>query len=248
MRLAHFRIRGLSMRAVMQVSLLSLLYALAMLVALIPGPFPLGPTLNTILGVQVCGFSAMLAVLLVESDASPGGVGVWRYATAVTCGVGAGVLLYWFVSQPLLGISTIRPGPKGYEPLASFAFRYGTLAFTVCGLATAVYVCRARANRRLESLRAMQRERVQVERDIAEARLTALQARIEPTEVLARLEQIERLYDQDAASRRPHARAIRQVVAGGDSTLKRHADSEFPWRPQARNRKPGLVYGIEPAR
>jgi sensor histidine kinase YesM len=67
----------------------------------------------------------------------------------------------------------------------------------VCGLATAVYVCRARADRGLESLRAIQKERVQVESDIAQARLAALQARIEPTDVLAKLEQIEQLYEQD---------------------------------------------------
>lgn len=197
MILMRFPIRGLSMRAVLQVWLLSLLCAFAMLLSLFPGPFALGPVLNGIMAWQIYGFSAMLAVLLVEKNTSPGGVSVWRYAIAVTCGVGAGVLLYWLVSQPLIGISTIQPGPRGFEPLASFAFRHGTLALVVCGLATAVYVCRSRANRRLESLRAMQRERAQVERDIAEARLAALQARIEPTDVLARLEQIEQLYEHD---------------------------------------------------
>lgn len=194
----RFPIRGLSIRAVLQVGLLSLLYAIALLLSLYPGPYyPLGPVINTIVGMQVCSFSAMLAVLLVENRASAGGASVWRYSTAVTCGVGAGVLLYWFVSQPLLEISTVLPGPKGYEPLASVTFRWGPPALTVCGLATAVYVCRARADRGLESLRAIQKERVQVESDIAQARLAALQARIEPTDVLAKLEQIEQLYEQD---------------------------------------------------
>jgi len=193
----NFPIRGIPMRAVLQVSLLSLLYALGMLLSLAPGPFPLGPVLNMIVAAQVYGFSTMFAVLLVENNAAAGSATAWRYAVAVMCGVGAGVLLYWFASQRLIGVSTVEPGPAGYEPLATFALRHGTNALTIVGLATAVYVCRARAARRLESLRAIQKERVQVERDIAEARLTALQGRIEPTDVLARLERIEHLYDQD---------------------------------------------------
>jgi hypothetical protein len=198
MTLMHLPIRGLSMRAVLQVWLLSLLYAFAMTLSLYPVSFvPLGPVLNNFLATPVYAFSAMLAVLLVEKNASAGGASVWRYAVAVACGVAAGILLYWAVSQRLVGITTIQRGPNGYEPLASFAFRHGPISLVVCGLATAVYVCRSRANRGLEALRAMQRERVQVERDIAEARLAALQARIEPADVLARLERIERLYDQD---------------------------------------------------
>ena len=197
MTLMRFPIRAIPMRAVLQVWLLLLLYAIAMILSLIPGPFTLGPVLNGIVAWQVYGLFVMLAVLLVENESSAGGATVWRYAMAVTCGVGVGILLYWFVSQRLIGISTIQRGPEGFEPLASFAFRHGPNALTVCGLATAVYVCRSRASRRLESLRGMQRERVQVERDIAEARLAALQARIEPTDVLAKLESIEQLYDQD---------------------------------------------------
>jgi hypothetical protein len=193
----NFLIRRIQMRAALQVSLLSLLYALVMLLSLTPGPFPLGPVLNMVVSAQVCGFSTVLAVLLVENNAAAGSARAWRYAVAVTCGVGAGVLLYWFVSQRLIGISTIAPGPAGYESLTTFALRHGTNALTIIGLVTAVYVCRARAARRLDTLRAMQRERVQVERDIAEARLAALQGQIEPTDVLARLERIEQLYERD---------------------------------------------------
>jgi sensor histidine kinase YesM len=177
--------------------LLSLLYALAMVLPLYPGPFTLGPILNGIVAWQLYAFFVMFAVLLVEKHASAGGASVWRYGIAVTCGVGLGILFYWFASQRLIGISTIQPGPRGYEPLATFAFRHGPISLTVFGLGTAVYVCRSRANQRLESLRAMQTDRVQVERDIAEARLAALQGRIEPTDVLARLERIEQFYDHD---------------------------------------------------
>jgi hypothetical protein len=198
MTLMHFPIRGISMRAVLQVWLLSLLFAFASVLSLYPVSFvPLGPILNGIVSPQVYAFSVMLAVILVEGKSSPGGASVWRYTIAVMCGVGAGVVFYWLVSQRLIGITTVQRGPEGYEPLVSFAFRHGPLTLTVCGLATAVYVCRSRANRGLESLRALKRERVQVEKDIAEARLAALHARIEPTDVLAKLERIEQLYDRD---------------------------------------------------
>jgi len=237
MTLMRFPIRGLSMRAVLMVGLLSLLYAIALELSVYPGPYPPGPVINTIAGMQVCSFFTMLAVLLVEDNASAGGASVWRYSTAVTCGVGAGILLYWFVSQPLLEIATILPGPKGYEPLPSVAFRWTPPALMACGLATAVYVCRSRASQRLESLRAIQSERVQVERNIAEARFAALQARIEPTEVLARLERIEQLYDQDPpaadAMLDQFVKALRAAIQQANVSEGADGATRIDWRDDA---------------
>jgi len=183
--------------SMLRLSLLMLLYAGSLRLSLHPVPFEWGPLLNLICSTQIYGFAVVFAVLAVERAGLPGKDGDWWYAFAVIAGIAAGTALYWFLSQRLIGIPTRYVGAGGFEGYASFVRRHGPLSLTACGMGTAVYVARSRAAARLESLRDIQSMRAHSEQDLAEARLAALQARVDPDYVLAELERIELEYDLD---------------------------------------------------
>ena len=182
-----------------RVSMLLLAFSCSLLLSRADQGIEAGPAVNSILSSQVYGFTVVFAVHAVERAGLHRSNGEWWYAIAVFIGVGVGTALYWFLSQRLVGIPTDHIGAAGFESYASFVLRHGPLSLTALGLATAVYVSRSRATLRLETLREVQSRRAHAEQELAEARLAALKARIDPDYVLAELERLEWTYDCDPA-------------------------------------------------
>jgi hypothetical protein len=190
-------------RDVLRMALLFLLYSTILTISRVPQLVrdpAWGPPLNALLSAQLNGFAVMFAVLVADRVCARDDRRSWPYALAVVAGVALGTSSLWLLSQVLVGIPTAISAAGAHEPFATFAFRHGLYNLAVCGLGTAVYVVRSRAVRREAALAAAHRERSDAERRLLEARLAAMQARVEPRFLLDALGRVERLYRTDRAA------------------------------------------------
>jgi hypothetical protein len=117
------------------------------------------------------------------------------YAIAALVADLVGTPLYVF-TEPMVGLQCCWDGPRPHDS----AFLGAGLGanFVICTLATFGYFHRRRASRRVAALRGAQLEREQLARRAFEARLQAMQARVEPRFLFNTLAQVESLYETDA--------------------------------------------------
>ncbi len=117
------------------------------------------------------------------------------YAVAAFVAAVAGTVLVVF-TEPLVGLHCCWDEPRPPD----FAFLFGQFGtdLVMCALATLGYYHRQRALQRIQALRGAQLKRERLARRAFEARLQAMQARVEPQFLFNTLAQVERLYEVDA--------------------------------------------------
>jgi len=150
-----------------------------------------------------CGEGALLAltVALFERWKAPTLLGARHLALAVTIGSVAGVLVWQaftqFVLRERFGIWLFRDHLGQPVNWAGTVLYHIWLMLVFGGLAAAVYASRQRHERMLGVLRAAELSRETSQRGLAEARLTALQTRIDPEFIFQTLTKLEQLYEAD---------------------------------------------------
>src|SRR5262245_46032702 len=149
------------------------------------------------------GVLLVLIVAFFERRVEPMLLNGWQLAIAVATGSIAGVLawqaLTQFVLRERLGVlvfSDYVGQPVNFLVLVLY---HVWMMLLFGGLAAAVTVSRARHARMLAALRAAELRREASQRRLAEERLAALQARIDPEFVFDTLTRLERLYEADPA-------------------------------------------------
>jgi hypothetical protein len=150
-----------------------------------------------------CGEGVLLAATVgfFELRTAPRPLGAWQLALAVVVGSFAGALAWQAFVQLVLrerfGFWLLRDYVGQPVDLAGIALYNIWLMLLFGGLAAAVYLSRQRHARMLAVLRAAEIDRETSQRGLAEARLAALQARIDPEFVFQTLTKLERLYESD---------------------------------------------------
>ncbi len=150
-----------------------------------------------------CGEGVLLAltVALFERNEAPRLLEARQLTLAVAVGSVAGVLAWQafvhLVLRERFGIWLFRDHVGQPVNLAGSVLYHVWLMFVFGGLAAAVYVSRARHARMLDALRAAELSRETSQRRLAEERLAALQASIDPEFVLQTLTKLEQLYEAD---------------------------------------------------
>jgi len=150
-----------------------------------------------------CGEGALLAltVALFERWEAPRPLGLRYLALAVTIGSVAGVLAWQaftqFVLRERFGIWLFRDHVGQPVNWAGGVLYHVWLMLLFGGLAAAAYASRQRHARMLAVLRAAEISRETSQRGLAEARLAALQARIDPEFLFRTLTKLEQLYEAD---------------------------------------------------
>jgi hypothetical protein len=182
--------------------------------------FLLTPSINAVLSMQFNGFAVLLAVLVADHAGAPFARRAWPYCVAAVLGVAIGTTVFWFVSQRVLGLAGAHYRGEGYEPFASFAFRHGRHALTVCGVVTFVYVSARWAAQRRAALSKVQLERMEAEKQLVDSTLAATRARVDPAFVQTSLARIDALYESHPAEADA---ALRDLIA-----LLRKAISRIP--------------------
>ena len=117
------------------------------------------------------------------------------YAMAALVAAAAGTVLLVY-TEPLVGLYCCWDGPR--PPNWVFVGASMGSNLVICALATFGYFHRRLAQHHVATLRGVQLERAQLARRAFEARLQAMQARVEPQFLFNTLAQVERLYDIDA--------------------------------------------------
>ncbi len=140
--------------------------------------------------------TAVLLLGIVVADACPPSrAPPWLpYAAAAVVADVLGSILIVF-TEPMVGIQCCWDGPRPADAVFLGAGIGSNLV--VCSLATFGYYHRQREMRRAAALRSVQVERTQLARRAFEARLQAMQARVEPRFLFNTLAQVERLYEID---------------------------------------------------
>lgn len=150
-----------------------------------------------------CGEGALLAltVALFERWKAPTLLGARHLALAVTIGSVAGVLVWQaftqFVLRERFGIWLFRDHLGQPANWAGTVLYHVWLMLVFGGLAAAVYASRQRHARMLDVLRAAELSRETSQRGLAEAKLAALQTRINPEFIFQTLTKLEQLYEAD---------------------------------------------------
>jgi Histidine kinase len=150
-----------------------------------------------------CGEGVLLAatVALFELRHSPRPLGVRQLALAATVGAIGGVLAWQLVVHWVLrehfGMWVMRDFVGQPVDMASIALYHVWLMLLFGGLAAAVYSSRQRHARMLTIVRAAELSRETSQRHLADAKLAALQARIDPEFVFQTLTRLEQLYEAD---------------------------------------------------
>lgn len=150
-----------------------------------------------------CGEGVLLAltVALFERGETPRLLDARQLTLAVAIGSIAGVLAWQafvhLVLRERFGIWLFRDHVGQPVNLAGSVLYHVWLMFVFGGLAAAVYVSRARHARMVDALRAAELSRETSQRRLAEARLAALQARIDPEFLFRTLTKLEQLYEAD---------------------------------------------------
>jgi predicted small integral membrane protein len=170
---------------------------------LISTPDRLGAGLLASLLLTWCGEGVLLAVTvgLFELRQAPRPLGARQLALAVVVGSTAGVLAWQAFMQLVLrerfGIWLLRDYVGQPVEMAGIVLYNVWLMLVFGGLGSAVYLSRQRHARTLAVLRAAEFGRETSQRKLAEARLAALHARIDPDFVFQTLSKLERLYEAD---------------------------------------------------
>jgi hypothetical protein len=150
-----------------------------------------------------CGEGVLLAltVAVFERREAPRLIGARQLAIAVTMGAVAGVLAWQaftqFVLRERFGIWLFRDHVGQPVNWAGGVLYHVWLMLLFGGLAAAAYASRQRQGRMLAMLRAAELSRETSQRGLAEARLAALQARIDPEFLFQTLTKLEQLYEAD---------------------------------------------------
>jgi len=150
-----------------------------------------------------CGEGILLAltVALFERWKAPTLLGARQLVLAVTIGSVAGVLVWQaftqFVLRERFGIWLFRDYLGLPVNWAGTVLYHVWMMFLFGGLAAAVYSSRQRHARMLGVLRAAEISRETSRRRLADARLAALQARIDPEFLFQTLAKLEQLYEAD---------------------------------------------------
>jgi len=150
-----------------------------------------------------CGEGILLAltVALFERWKAPTPLDARHLALAVTIGSVAGVLVWHaftlFVLREQFGIWLFRDHLGQPVNWAGGVLYHVWMMLLFGGLAAAVYSSRQRHARMLAVLRAAEVGRETSQRGLAEARLAALQVRIDPEFLFQTLTKLEQLYEAD---------------------------------------------------
>ena len=152
-----------------------------------------------------CGEGVLLAltVALFERWKAPAPLGARHLVLAVTLGSVAGVLVWQafvqFVLRERFGVWVFRDHLGLGQPVnwAGTVLYHVWMMLLFGGLAAAVYSFRQRHERMLGMLRAAELSRETSQRGLAEARLAALRARIDPEFLFQTLNKLEQLYEAD---------------------------------------------------
>jgi hypothetical protein len=124
---------------------------------------------------------------------------VGGYVIAILAGAGAGALVAALHGR--LVDPSISKAAVGFDMELPDRFLYGLWQLVFWGSVGAVlHASSLRRQRGAMLLRARELERLRSERGLAETRLAALQAQIEPEFVLSSLSEVERLYVEDPAT------------------------------------------------
>ena len=158
----------------------------------------LRPHRGDFLSLLLTGLPAMFAVFIVNEMSRSQAPRWWPYILAVALSVILGTILYWFVTQHVLGWSTGYRKRGFNDDFYTIVFRHGRMRLLMWGLTAYVYLCWQFATQRLATLRAMQLNLVEAERQLLHARLAFTQASIEPRFLIDTLGRIEHLYEIDA--------------------------------------------------
>jgi LytS/YehU family sensor histidine kinase len=110
----------------------------------------------------------------------------------------AAAVFEWGAMFVVLGL-TGSPQEFSAEDVAIYAWSFGPYMLTIGALAAFGAMQAAEAARRSQTLRTLQLEHVRFTRQAYEARLAALQARVEPRFLFETLSDVEALYEKDAA-------------------------------------------------
>jgi hypothetical protein len=136
----------------------------------------------------------MIGVLEHRARGRPLSVG--GYVAGVLAGAGIGALVATL--QGRLIDPTVSEVAIGYNMELPDRYLYGLWQLCFWGSVGAVFHASSQRQRRVAALlRARELERLRSERDLAQTRLAALQAQIEPEFVLSSLSEVERLYQRD---------------------------------------------------
>lgn len=170
---------------------------------LVSTPDKLGVGLFASLLLTWCGEGVLLAltVAFFEQRQAPRPFGARQLALAVVAGSIAGVLAWQAFVQLLLrqqfGMWVLRDYVGQPVDLAGIVLYNVWLMLLFGGLMSAVYLSRQRHARMLAVLRAAELGRGDSQRRLAETRLAALQARIDPEFLFQTLTRLEQLYEAD---------------------------------------------------
>ncbi len=138
----------------------------------------------------------LLLGIAVADSVAPAQAPRWPpYATAAVVATIVGSILLVY-TEPMVGLNCCCEGPRPPD----WVFVGHSLGFNliVCSLASFGYFHHRRALRRMAALHKTQFERARLARQAFEARLQAMQARVEPQFLFNTLTQVERLYESDA--------------------------------------------------
>lgn len=169
----------------------------------VSAPDELGAGLLASLLFSWCGEGVLLAAIvgLFELRHAPRPLGAPQLALAVVVGSVACVLAWQAFVQLVLrerfGFWLLRDFAGQPVNLASIALYHVWLMLLFGGLAAAVYLSWQRHARMLAALRAAELDRETSQQRLAQARLAALQARIDPDFLFQTLTRLERLYEAD---------------------------------------------------
>jgi hypothetical protein len=170
---------------------------------LVSAPGKLGVSLLASLLLVWCGEGLLLAMTvgLFEQRNAPRPLGARQLALAVVLGSLGGVLIWQAFVQWVLraqfGIWLLLDYVGQPVGLAGVVLYNVWLMLLFGGLMAAVYLSRQRHARMLAVLRAAELGRGGSQRRLAETRLAALQARIDPDFLFQTLTKLERLYEAD---------------------------------------------------
>ena len=170
---------------------------------LVSAPDTLGVFLLLSLLVSWCGEGVLLAVTVAvfELRQSLRPLGARQLAVAAVAGSIGGVLawqaiVHWVLREQF-GLWVLRDFVGQPVNMVGIALYHVWLMLLFGGLAVAVYSSRQRHARMLAILRAAELSRETSQRRLADAKLAALQARIDPEFVFQTLTKLEQLYAAD---------------------------------------------------
>jgi len=142
-----------------------------------------------------------LALGLAERLASPGELRAWQLALALAGGVSASVIAWHafcvFVLRDQLGMRLFRDHVGQPENLLGGALYHVWVLLFFGGLIAAVGAAQRRRTRMLAALRSAELERATSQQRLAQTRLAALEARVDPDQLYHTLTRLERLYEDD---------------------------------------------------